>query len=499
MKRINKILLVLIAIWVVSACKESFLDQKYENSLVDVNFFTTPAHAEQAVIGVYDVLGFEGQYILTQFVLGSSTADDVQEDHGDFSLVGTGMIECDKYTWHSSSKYIMDRWFSSYKGIERANYVILKVPGIEGLDKSLADRYVAEAKVLRALFYYNLVTCYGDIPLFTKPITLDEAKVRERDPQAEVWKQIVLDLTEAVSVLPDKYGASDLGRVTKGFTNAFLSRVYLWTKEYDKAALVAQAVISSPAKYGLEPKYSDIFDGTVETGQESILDLMCASGGGQGNIFQTEISEVNRVIYWGPFLSWSHFMQTSRNFIDNAFEPGDLRKKASVLDMRAGDKLDMNNNGILTDDVIPANPPVDAHNMKYVPRGVDLTAGIWSAGGFQTLNIHIMRFSEVLLNLAEALNEQNKPSEALTYLNKVRNRAGLPSATSTNKTELANIILHERAVEFCFEGYRFFDLKRAGKLTEVLGPLGFVTGRNEVFPIPQIDIDLSKMKQNPGY
>jgi len=497
MKKIFKTITVFVAILTLSGCSESFLDQEYKNALVDVNFFTSPSHADQAVTGIYDVLGFEGQQILSRPLLGSSTADDVVEDHGDFSRVGTGMIELDKYTWHSSSRYIMDHWYSSFKGITRANYVIEKVNGIPGLDENLAKRYIGEAKALRALFYYNLVTCFGDLPLVTKPITDEESKSMVRSPASEVWSLIISDLVDAAAVLPDKYGASDRGRATKGFANAMLSRVYLWTKQFDKAGDAAQAVINSSAGYGLETVYSSVFDGTSEFGPETIFDVMCAVG--KGSIWDTEDNEVNRVIYTGPFFSWSHFSQPSRKFIDTMFEPGDLRRKASVLDQKAGDKYDINANGNLNDDVIPSNPPVDAHNLKYVPKGKNLLDGsVWS-GGLQTVNVHIMRFSEVLLNYAEALNESGNTAGALVQLNKVRNRAGLPSATTTNKTELANIILHERAVEFCFEGHRFFDLKRAGKLAEVLSPLGFTTGVNELFPIPQSDIDLSAMQQNPGY
>lgn len=498
MKQKYNLIFIIFSMLLMSSCDESFLDQDYKNALVDINFFTSPSHAEEAVIGIYDVLGFEGQQILTRPLLGSSTADDVVEEHGDFSRVGTGMIELDKYTWHSTSRYIMDHWYSSYKGITRANYVIQKVHGIEGLDKGLADRYVGEAKALRALFYYNLVTCFGDLPLLTEPITLEESKIMERTPESEIWALIISDLKDAASVLPDTYASSDdLGRTTKGFANAMLSRVYLWTKEYDKAVQAAQAVISSPAGYSLEDNYADVFNGRAETGPESILDVMCASG--KGSIWDTENNEVNRVIYTGPFFSWSHFMQPSRDFIDNMFEDGDLRKQASILDHRAGDLWDINNNGDFTDDEIPTNPPVDAHNLKYVPIDADLTDGsVWS-GGLQTVNVRIVRYSEVLLNIAEALNESGDPDGALPYLNMVRDRAGLPDATTTNQSELTDIILHERAIEFCFEGYRFFDLKRAGKLAEVLTPLGFIAGTNELFPIPQSDIDLSNMQQNSGY
>ena len=110
-----------------------------------------------------------------------------------------------------------------------------------------------------------------------------------------------------------------------------------------------------------------------------------------------------------------------------------------------------------------------------------------------------MRYAEILLNLAEAYNESGQSANALTPFNLVRARAGLTPIVTTDQAALITIILHERAVEFCFEGFRFFYLKRAGKLAEVLGPLGFTTGKNELFPIPQTEIDLTKIVQNTGY
>jgi hypothetical protein len=136
--------------------------------------------------------------------------------------------------------------------------------------------------------------------------------------------------------------------------------------------------------------------------------------------------------------------------------------------------------------------------MKYVPANEDLTNGKVWAGGLGWVHVHIMRYSEILLNYAEALVEQGQANTALPYLNSVRIRGGSSNITTTDKTQLLNIILNERKVEFCFEGYRFFDLKRAGKLQEFLGPLGW-TEKNKVFPIPQSEIDITLMEQNPSY
>jgi starch-binding outer membrane protein, SusD/RagB family len=480
-----------------SSCDDSFLEQEYKNGLVDVNFFKTPDHAKSALTAVYDVLGFEGQYNIARKVLGSSSADDILEDHGDFSRVGAGMIEVDKYTWNSSSRYILDHWYSSYKGIKRANDVIANVPLIKDLSSELSIRYVSEAKALRALFYYNLVTAFGDIPLITEPISPNETKNLTNDPSAEIWAQIVTDLEGAKSKLPATYDAANLGRVTSGFCNAMLSKVYLWTGEYQKAIDAANAV----SGYSLEPKYADIYNGVAESGKEIILDVMMASGAPTEDIWHTERSEVNRSILYGPFFAWSKFNQPSRNFIDNMFTANDVRKGPGVLlDHLRGDVYDRNGDGNITSpaDDIPANDPVNAHVIKYVKKGADLNSGtVWS-GGLQTVNVIITRYAEVLLNLAEAYNESGQGTKALIPLNSVRQRAGLDAVTTTDKTQLKDIILKERALEFAWEGHRFFDLKRAGKLSEVLSPLGWQPHMT-VFPIPQTEIDLTEMKQNKGF
>ena len=489
---------IVTCLLIFASCKDSFLDQQYKNALVDVNFWQTAEHAKSGVTSVYDVLGFEGQYILARRAMGSSAADDQAELHGDNARVGLGLIELDSYQWHPASRYIMDHWYSCYKGIRRANEVILRVPAIANLDPALADRYVAEAKALRALFYYNLVTAFGDVPLITEPITLEQTKVLTKSPQADVWAQIKKDLTEASSVLPPTYPAADLGRVTKGFTYGLLSTVYLWTKEYDKSITAANNVTG----YSLWPNYAEIFNGVKESSTESILDVMNASGSPSEDIWHCENSETNRSLLYGPFYSWSMFMAPSRSFIDNAFEAGDIRRRDMIEDLREGDTFDINGDGVINaaDAALqPTNPPGDAFCLKYVKKGVNLVSGAEWSGGVQTVNVIIMRYAEILLNLAEAYNESAQSANALTPLNLVRARAGLTPIVTTDQTALRTIILHERAAEFCFEGFRFFDLKRAGKLTTVLGPLGFTTGKNEVFPIPQTEIDLTKIVQNTGY
>jgi hypothetical protein len=160
---------------------------------------------------------------------------------------------------------------------------------------------------------------------------------------------------------------------------------------------------------------------------------------------------------------------------------------------------DINNNGDLTDDPTWTAPPGNIHLMKWLPVNTDLSTGkIWS-GGYGYIDQVMIRLAEVYLDYAEALLQQDKNvSTAVEYINKVRRRGGASDITTTNKSELLDIILNERKVEFCFEGKRFFDLKRAGKLKEVLGPLGWKDYMVN-YPIPQEEIDLTQMVQNSGY
>ena len=253
MKKLIYLFSVLLVLQIAffSCNEKEFLTPAYKDKIVDINFLTDPNHAGPAVIAIYDVLGFQGLFTWDRMIMGSSSSDETVEDHGDPEWAD--LINIDKFLWTPENNHIWEHWEANYTGIARANLVIEKVPALEGLNATLAVRYVAEAKALRALFYYNLVTAHGDVPLTLEPLSFEQAKNLTRTPESEVWDQIITDLKDARDVLPDTYPESDLGRVTKGFANAMLSRGYLWTKEYDKAEAAALAVINSPANYDLEP------------------------------------------------------------------------------------------------------------------------------------------------------------------------------------------------------------------------------------------------------
>lgn len=485
----------------LGSCDDSFLEQEFITGASSDSFWRNTTELAEGLTGVYSVLNFEGQAILSRVILGSSSADDVSEDHGDFSRVGTGMIEVDKYTWNTTSRYINDHWYSSYKGIKRANDVIINAPLIEVNDASeqtLSDRYVAEAKVLRAWFYFNVVTAWGDAPLILTELNPEEVLTLTKTPKADIWAQIVSDLEGAKGKLPVAYDASDLGRVTSTFANALLSTVYLWTGEHQKAIDAANAV----PVVDLEGNYASLYNGDAEYSPEKIFDVNTVANmpGGGNSAFTTENTKVSRIRFTGPVHSWSRFMQPNRDFLDNMFDLNDARRGDAVIsDYNQGDVYDRNADGLIVspgvDDTPTLNEPAFAHSLKYLRRTVAITGAFQFAAD---VNVMMMRYADVLLNLAEANNELGKGAEALIPLNKIRARAGLIDIITTDQEQLRDIILNERAKEFAWEGKRFFDLKRAGKLSEVLGPLGW-RSHMTVFPIPQTEIDLTSMKQSDGY
>ncbi len=502
MKYTNKFLILLIFALTMTACDdEEFLTAEYYGGIVDANFLTNPAHAKPAVTGVYDVMSYKGTG-WDKMILGSSGADDIVEQHGDANWAS--LIAIDQYRWvpeeQGNPKHIWKYWQAYYAGIQRANLVLEKFPALEGLNEELKQRYIAEVKVLRAYYYYNLVIAFGDVPLILTSQGYEDSINVTRSPEADVWAQILKDLTEAEVVLPESYTSpDDAGRVTKGTANALLDQVYLWQKDWNKAADAARKVINSTAGYQLEANYADLFNGVSPYSKEAVFTAMRAAGAEVQSIWSDYIDETNYVVLWGPFASWSWFYQPDPDFVRNNtyIDATDYRLDTVTYDV-INEKYDLNNDGDFDNDNVWHSPPGDIHLMKWIPVNTDLTTGaIWS-GGYGNVNQMMIRLSEVYLDYAEALIQLGNASEALTYINMIRARAHASDITTTNKEELLSIILNERKVEFCFEGKRFFDLKRVSKLSEFLGPLGWKDYMVN-YPIPQEEIDLTKMIQNPGY
>ena len=470
-----------------SGCAEEVFDRKPKVVITQENFFQTEEHAVLATNAVYNMLRSWEVHVFSYIGLTDIASDDA--DKGSFPADAFFLQELDDFTHTPSNLAPQTVWGGYYTGIYRANLALDNIPDIE-MDANLKTRLMGECKFLRAYFYFNLVRWFGDIPLITRTLGADEF-LQERRPVAEVYAQIEQDLLDAIAGLPAKYASADLGRATKGAAQALLAKVYLTEKDYVNTEKYALDVINS-GLYALYPDYGKLFQPIGENSSESIFEVQAAAfeAGGGGSQYN-EVQGVRGM----PNLGWG-FNRPSDNLVA-AYEPGDPRRDATIL--YVGE--------ILPDgsDVVHDNPDIigERYNQKaWVPQH---PGGNGNGNG----NIRLIRYADVLLMAAEALNENDKPAQALVYLNMVRARARknnpniLPDVTVTNKDQLRTRIWNERRVELALEQQRWFDLCRQGRVAQVMQAVGknFVTNKNELWPIPQKDIDLSQgtLTQNPGY
>lgn len=391
----------------------------------------------------------------------------------------------------------LDRWWASlYQGVRYANVVLENVPNI-AMNTQKKQRYLAEASFLRGLYYFDLVRAWGEVPIVTvatPPLKVSKSSV------ADVYQLIKSDLTTAIAGLPEKnlYGNDDLGRASKGAAKALLAKVYLYEKDFINAERLALEVINSHL-YDLEPNFIDANGQNGEHGVESVFEVGAVSteGGGLGNQYAN-----TQGVRGTPNRGWG-FNRPSVN-LRSAFEANDPRKDDTIIEL--GDVLD--GITILGDG---GTPDVETDAFGTVIEIESYNQKVWIPGLTTNTqyghNRRLIRYADVLLMAAEALNENDKPVLALTYLNEVRARARqgnvgiLPDIIEIGKVALRDIILHERRVELALEGHRFWDLVRTGKAAQVLGPKGFITGKHEYFPIPQNEIDISQgsLVQNPAW
>jgi starch-binding outer membrane protein, SusD/RagB family len=495
MKIINILLLCFL---ILSAGCKDYLQINPQGELTQASFPVSSFDALQATNAVYAAIRNwyynSGGYPILDIM--SDDAYKGSNTNDQLSTVGA----YDNFTFNTTGDGL-DRWWATlYQGIRWANVVIEKVPAIQ-MDTVLRSRYVGEARFLRGLFYFDLVRAWGGVPEVTKttpPLHLTRAT------SDEIYNLIISDLQYADAHLTRKsqLGSADQGRATSGAAEALLARVYLFRSDFANAEKYAVEVINSN-EYSLEPRFTDANSMSGNNGVESVFEVGALGvedyegGGAQYANTQGVRGTPNRG--WG-------FNRPSVD-LRRSFESGDPRLKGTIIDL--GDTID----GIfIKGDPDPANDPVVILNQNGDTINIQCyNRKVWTPGNdTPTQWAHhrrLIRYADVLLMAAEALNENGKQTAALIYLNQVRKRARggnnsiLPDVTTTDKNLLRDKIMLERRHELALEGQRFWDLVRTGKAATVLGPLGFVPGKNELLPIHQSEIDISQgsLTQNPNY
>ena len=520
MIKFRYILFVVVSL-ILLGCKKE-LDQPIYGIQTESNYYKNIDQLSEALNAAYYSMRRNGQLFnygefSTHFLLQDATTDDANVD-GINGWRDWNLLQA--FSARPENQVLLLNWEARYKSIFQANLVISRAAGVPG-DENLIKRIVNEAKFVRAFNYYSLATWYGDVPLIVEPQKATDVFV-SRDSRDKVFEQIVADLTDATSLpLKSEYPLSDLGRVTSGAAYAMLGKVYLFLNKFEEAEnALAKVVLSN--EYSLVPDYGQLFTQENNNGPESVFEIQY-------------VSDPNGQQNGGTALvQWFGNRNTGQGFgfhnptqdLRNAFDDDDPR--ISYTFYQTGDRFAGNST---VEDVGSTTSSTGYLDRKiYIPPK-DQQSVIYDIG----YNAHIIRYADVLLLYAEALNENGKPLEALTRLEQIRYRArhsdphdmkkdiqvyipptnpatSLPPVTTTDQGMLREAIWRERRVELGMEGWRRDDLLRQKRFGQVMrayadtyGTGSFKGGnfddaRDYLMPIPQEEINRNKsLTQNPGY
>lgn len=483
------IALLLLAI---TSCKKEFIDLLPESTVSVDALYKTDKDFQDAVIGIYS--NFRPQY-LNFWRFGDLRGDDTR-----YGLVSQlEDIRNDNFTSDNSDAMLASSWKNYYSIINRANKVINFAKDADPAVITNKDRHLAEAEFLRALAYFDLVRIFGDVPMIIGDLSIEQAYQVPREPVNNIYEQIIIkDLQDAESKLPQSYTGTDVGRATRGAAKALLGKVYLTRKDFPNAETKLQEVTG--LGYALLPHWGDLWDFSKnEHHSEYIFDIEYEEGQGAiGSNFTGQFA-LDFQAGGGPLVA-----ELARRYnipsgtggaagipnqtIFDAFDdsPGDQRRDTSATKSLLGP------NG----ENIPISATgVPAMSLKYMSRLV-------GSASDSKVNWKVIRYADVLLMYAEALNENGKTTEALENLNLVRNRAGVAAYSDLSKDETREKIYLERRLEFNLEGQRWFDLVRTGRALEVMAPYG-MKDYMTLFPIPQTQVEIINdpaiLPQNPGY
>jgi len=480
-------LTLFICLMISQSCQKSFLNVPVQNQQPAVAFFQNATDAGKAVNAMYANLREWTNIAFAPIAVESMGSDDAEK--GSSPNDASFMNDFDNFTATAGEGQLSDFWHGQYQTINLANVVLDNLPGVN-MDATLKTRYLAEAKFIRAYSYFRLVRAFGDIPLrLTVPKSSAEYNI-PRSPKATVWAAIETDLTDAASVLPQSYAAVDIGHATKGAALALHAKVAMYQKKWSDVVTYTSQVMG--LGYTLYPNFEQLFRNNNKNNSESIFEVQCMLVPGNADASNSQYSQVQGV-RGSTGGGWGFNVPTQD--LVNEFEANDPRKSGTII---------FRGTTTPEGDAIPALGDNPMYNMKsYVPFSQFVSG--YNEGCMQ--NKIVLRYADVLLMNAEASNELGNTTQALASLEMVRararqgNNAILPKVTTTDQAALRNAIYHERRVELAMEFDRYFDVIRQGRAATVFGPKGWKANKNEVWPIPQNEIDLSAglLTQNPGY
>jgi hypothetical protein len=491
-KRLNKTIIAgyIYMMLIVNSCTDDFVQVSPEYSIDSENFFNSEEDYYLAVVAAYDLL----QTTYANAILGEIASNNTLCG-GENPTDVIGWQQIDDMIHTPINTNLSDIWGWMFSGVQRTNYFMEFKDKIDFEGK---DKMIGEIRFLRAYYYFELVKWFGPVPLkVDERFKLGDETTVPRASVEQVYAQIESDLIYAESVLPPVQ--TQTGRATRGAAQALLGKAYLFQEKFTEAAEVLDRVIND-GNYSLATNYNDMFEDIGENGPESVFEVQYTDIQGAG--FEClQCSEGNVAVgfsgvrgYDGPlFTSGFSFNVPVQEAVD-AFEPGDLRKGVTILDIEAWADT---TGAVYT----TGNEHTGYFNRKYLPRkrsefsqpDLNLT---------NPNNYRAIRYADVLLMAAEAYNRGGiSDAVAQQYVNLVRARAFGDNNHNVTVTgaALTDVIYKERRVELMGEGHHFFDLVRTGRAANEID--GFVAGKHDVFPIPAEEINFSagNWTQNPNY
>ncbi len=484
-------IITIVLLTAMCSCNK-YLDKAPLDSINTSNYYQTPEDAVNAINGAYQPMQWPKLYNLRMWTTDIFAGNSVVGAGG-----GTDGIETQdlaNFVTTTDNAAALDIWRGPAPGILRCNLILENVPGMN-MDESLKNRIIGEAKFLRASYYFILVRLFGDVPLITKAQVPGDDLRPARTSKEDVYKLIVADFTDAVAALPprESYSGSDVGRASKGAAIGMLAKVYLTLGDYQKTMELCQQI--NGMGYALNDNYSDNFNPATKNSKESLFEIQYY-GKTKYSFWDNENQASWVSTFTGPrnsnFVGGGYgWNQPTQEFM-NAYEAGDNRKDQTVLYEGCPD---------FDGKPYMASFSTTGFNVRkfLVPLSVSVDYDTNPA------DFPVLRYADVLLMEAEALNELGRTTEAEIPLNKVRKRAGLPDVKGLSKDAFREKVLRERRMELAFEGHRWFDLIRVNNGQYALDFLHSIGKTNAapkhlLLPIPQKEIDANpNLKQNPGY
>ena len=511
MKVVNVFLTIILSSIIIVlttvSCGEEFLNLEPVDQLTEASFFKTEADANAALSAAYDMLqkygGFENEFItkLEWLPVGDMR---MEESPADRAIEGL--------EWDAGNGRFSGVWNVHYTGIARANTVVGRIDNVEA-EEEVKTRITAQAKFLRALFYFSLARNFGDVPLILEEPTAETDFNVSRTPLDQVWEQVESDLEDAVDGLPVSWDEANLGRAKKSSALALLAKVHLYQNDWPAAVAASEAVIDLNV-HDLEENYRDAFRKENEHNEEDVFSVQYrdtnTGGWGQnrdGHFLPARSAPRGVGPEFAPFGGWSNWVPTQQ-WVDAV----ETNEEGEIIDSRyLGMVMGLGDKHPDLEFTMP-----DTLNSGFSSTGYILTK--WWFGPnpnnsvYSGQNIPVIRYAEVLLNYAEALNEVDRKDDAIDVLNEVRARADLPPLSSDlSKEEVLDAVFQERRIELFWEQSFFSDLNRRGKFMDFIAEnrqdyselpvnVSYLQQDPIRFPIPLSEMDNNpSMTQNPGY